>query len=315
MTSPPDPIAANRIKLRHLACFVEVAGQRSFVRAAAALAMTQPAVSKAIAELEAELGVAVFQRSRRGVELTPYGETFRRFAGASLAALRQGVETVSQVRRAGGPVLSIGALPTVAAGIMPEAVRRAKQDGLAATVRITTGPNDYLVERLKAGTLDLVVGRLADPAAMKGLAFEPLYSEELAFVCRAGHPLDGIGAVDLARIADFTVLMPIAGSIIRPDVDRLLIARGVPAPADVIETVSPSFGRAYLAATDAIWIISRGVVADDLARGTLVRLPVDAAEARGPVGLTTRADTPPAPAAERAMRFVRAVAAEWHPAG
>lgn len=309
-------IATNRIKLRHLACFVEVAGQKSFGRAAQALAMTQPAISKAIAELEAELGVAVFQRSRRGVELTPYGEAFRRYAGASLAALRQGIDTVSQARRAGGPVLSIGALPTVAASVMPRAVARAKAAGLASVIRVTTGPNDYLLERLGAGTLDLVVGRLADTAAMKGLAFEHLYTEEIVFVCRPGHPLAGGAVVELPRIGDFTVLMPIAGSIIRPEVDRLLIARGVPTPADVIETVSPSFGRAYLTASDAIWIISRGVVADDLDRGILVRLPVDADSARGPVGLTMRADTPPSVAAQLAVQAIRAVVAErGEPAG
>ena len=153
----------SRIKLRHLACFLEVANRRSFGAAAEALAITQPAVSKAIAELEAILGVAVFERSRRGVFLTGYGEAFQRYAGASLTALRQGVDSVSQAQARGGQTLAVGALPTTAARIMPAAVQRAKAEGLGATLRIVTGPNEVLLTQLREGGLDLVVGRLAEP--------------------------------------------------------------------------------------------------------------------------------------------------------
>ncbi|MGD1880317.1 MAG: pca operon transcription factor PcaQ [Kiloniellaceae bacterium] len=304
-----------RIKIRHLTCFLEVANRRSFGAAAQALAITQPAVSKAIAELEAILGATLFERSRRGVFLTGYGEAFQRYAGASLTALRQGVDSVSQAQARGGHTLAVGALPTTAAHIMPQAVQRARAEGLGATLRLITGPNELLLEELRQGDLDLVVGRLAQPRQMQALAFEYLYSEEIVFVVRPGHPLldsssSRAGTVELGRIVPYTVILPTLRSIIRPEVDRLLVSQGVARLPDIIESVTPDFSRRYTRMTDAVWIISYGVVAGDLDEGTLVRLAVNAPPAQGPVGLTQRAEMPASVSLQILMKAIREVAAE-----
>jgi LysR family pca operon transcriptional activator len=300
----------SRIKLRHLACFLEVANRRSFGAAAEALAITQPAVSKAIAELEAILGVALFERSRRGVFLTGYGEAFQRYAGASLTALRQGVDSVSQAQARGGHTLAVGALPTTASRIMPQAVQRARAEGLGATLRIITGPNELLLQELRAGDLDLVVGRLAQPRQMQTLAFEYLYSEEVVFVVRPGHPLLDSDTVELGQLTHYTVILPTLRSIIRPEVDRLLVSQGVARLPDIIESVTPDFSRRYTRMTDTVWIISYGVVADDLAEGVLVRLPVNAPPSQGPVGLTQRAEMPSSVSLQILTKAIREVAAE-----
>lgn len=307
-----------RIKFRHLQCFLEVARQKSVVKAADALAVTQPAVSKTLRELEETLDVRLFDRSKRGVTLTRFGEVFLRYAGASVTALRQGVDSIAQARAKGGFAITVGALPTVAARVMPAAIQGFKADGVETTVRVVTGENSVLLSQLRVGDLDLVVGRLAEPERMTGLAFETLYSEPVRLVVRPGHPLLGQGrdsvldggSFDLERIRDFTVLMPIEGSIIRPYVDRLLIANGVGALPDRIETVSMAFGRSYTRSSDAVWIISQGVVADDLADGLLVALPFAGdPSTMGPVGLTTRADVPPGLATQMLMQAVRDVTA------
>ena len=297
-----------RIKMRHIACFLEVAARGGFGRAGEALHLTQPAVSRAIAELEDILGVTLFERGRGGAVLTPQGEAFRAHAGAAVAALGRGIDTVVQGRARGGWVLAIGALPTVAARILPEAVARAKAAGLGATIRLEAGPNDWLLERLKQGRLDLVVGRLAEPQAMKGLAFEHLYSEDIVVVALPGHPAARGAPLRLADIASGPLILPTAGSIIRPEVDRLFLAEGIAALDDVIETVAPSFARTYVRRSDAVWIISHGVVAEDLAEGALVRLPLSVAVAGGPVGLTTRAEAGLPADAGLFVRAVREVA-------
>lgn len=297
-----------RIKFRHLQCFLEVARQRSVIKAADSLAVTQPAVSKTLRELEETLGAKLFDRSKKGVTLTSYGEVFLRYAGASVTALRQGVDSIAQARMKGEAIITVGVLPTVAARIMPTAVQRFKKLGVETTVSLISGPNPFLLGRLRVGDLDLVVGRLAEPGLMAGLSFTYLYSEHVSFVVRPGHPLLARPSVDLTRIRDYTVLIPTKESIIRPTVDRLLIAHGLGALPDRIETVSNAFGRVYIRETDAIWIISNGVVARDIADGTLVELPVENGDTMGPVGLTTRTDTPPSHAVELFMASVREVA-------
>jgi LysR family pca operon transcriptional activator len=284
-----------------------VARQKSVVKAARALNVTQPAVSKTLRELEVILDVKLFDRSRRGVTLTRFGDVFLRYAGASVTALRQGVDSITQARAKGGYKIAVGALPTVAAQLMPQAIQAFKQDGVETSVSVVTGLNTVLLSQLRVGDLDLVVGRLSEPELMTGLSFEHLYSERISFLVRPGHPLLQDGTFDLKRLRDFTVLMPNETSIIRPLVDRLLIANGVAALPDTIETVSMAFGRHYARNSDAVWIISHGVAADDIADGMLIELPVDTHEYVGPVGLTTRADTPPGPSARLLIQSIREV--------
>jgi LysR family pca operon transcriptional activator len=297
-----------RVKFRHLQCFLEVARQQSVMKAAAALSVTQPAVSKTIRELEELLGVALFERRGRGVALTRFGEVFLRYAGASVTALRQGIDSITQARRKGGMAIKVGALPTVSTLVMPLAVHLFKQEHIGTVVRVVTGQNSVLLSQLRTGDLDLVVGRLADPDLMTGLSFEHLYSETVSFVVRRGHPLLKAKPFNLGKLSAYTVLMPTEGSIIRPLVDRFLIANGIASLPDQIETVSMAFGRSYTRTTDAIWLISRGVVAEDLREGVLAELPVAAEAMTGPVGLTTRADIPPSLPSVMLMQTIREAA-------
>jgi LysR family pca operon transcriptional activator len=283
----------SRIKFRHLETFIEVARQRSVGRAADVLALTQPAVTRTIRELEDYLGVDLFEREGRGIRITRFGEVFLRHAGESIAAVNRGVDSIAQARNSMGPPLRIGALPTASATFLPEVVAEFLQAGTGSLVTIVTGENRWLLDALRLGDLDLVVGRLAQPERMAGLHFEPLYSEEVGFVVRAGHPLLSRRNFSLGELANYTVLMPTQGSVIRPFVDRLLLTNGIAELANVIETVSDSFGRAYIQRHDAIWIISRGVVYPEVQAGRVALLDVETSETRGAVGLTTRADATP----------------------
>lgn len=297
-----------RIKFRHLQTFVEVARQRSVMKAAGVLHVSQPAVTKTIRELEEVLGVAVFERDGRGIRITRYGEVFLRHAGAALTALRQGFDSVSQVRDGNAPPIRIGALPTVSTRIMPRAVALFLAEETGVRIKIVTGENAVLLEQLRVGDLDLVVGRLAAPERMTGFSFEHLYSERVVFCVRAGHPLSAAGRSVFAGLASYPVLMPTRGSIIRPFVERLLIANGVAELPTQIETVSDAFGRAFVRTSDAIWIISSGVVAGDIEAGHLAALDVDTTETMGPVGLTMRADSVPSLPQSILMQAIREAA-------
>jgi LysR family pca operon transcriptional activator len=140
---------------------------------------------------------------------------------------------------------------------------------------------------------------------MTGFFFEHLYSEHVLFVVRRGHPVLSGGQDPFARLGEYPALMPTRESVIRPFVDRYFIAHGITPPSTAIETVSDSFGRAFLRQSDAVWIISAGVVADELASGTFVALPFDTSETQGPVGLTMRTDAAPSAAFSLLLQAIR----------
>ncbi|CAN7438802.1 pca operon transcription factor PcaQ [Rhizobium sp. LjRoot30] len=296
----------SRIKFRHLHTFVEVARQKSVGRAADVLSLTQPAVTRTIRELEEYLGVDLFEREGRGIVITRFGEVFLRHAGESIAAVRRGVDSISLAKTSSGPPLRIGALPTASASFLPDAVADFIKAGTGSVVTIVTGENRWLLDALRLGELDLVVGRLAAAEFMAGLSFEPLYSEEVGFAVRSGHPLLQRRSFSLAEIGHYTVLMPIKGSVIRPFVDRFLLSNGIGALTNTIETVSDSFGRAFLQTQDAVWIISKGVVKREIEAGTMSFLDVDTSETRGAVGFTMRADVAPTLPVSIMMTTIRA---------
>ncbi|MCB8837307.1 pca operon transcription factor PcaQ [Aurantimonas sp. VKM B-3413] len=283
-----------RIKIRHLRTFVEVARLGSVGRAGHMLNVSQPAVSKTLAELEDVLGAKLMSRGRAGAALTPVGQMFLSYATASLAALRQGIDGVSESLAAGDLRLSIGALPSVAARIVPDAAIEFGRIAPEAGLSIVSGPNGFLLSELVAGTLDLVIGRLGQPEAMAGLSFTQLYSERISLVVRPGHPL--IGTSDPRAVAGYPLVFPNKDAAIRQIAEQFFIAQGLTRRRDRVETVAETFGRAFVRKTDAVWVISSGVVALDLAEGKLAELPLIMADTLGPVGLTMRAEGDPSPA-------------------
>jgi len=124
---------------------------------------------------------------------------------------------------------------------------------------------------------------------------------------RAGHALTE--DFDPARIGDFPLILPSPGTVVRRDAERLLIDAGVWPLTGYVETFSVAFGRQYVLGGDAVWIVGRGVVDEDLVAGRLCELPLDTSAAVGPVGLTVRADRPSRAAADLFLRCLHEVAA------
>lgn len=293
------------IGTRHLRTFVEVARLSSVGQAADALAISQPAVSKTLRELEDRLGTLLFERVGRRVRLTEAGRLFQRHAGLSLIELERGVRAVLAPERHRRRI-AVGVLPTVATRIMPEAALAYAATVPGGSLSVTTGPNWLLLSQLRAGTLELVVGRLAAPEEMKGLIFEQLYVEPVAAIVRPDHPLV---AAPAQGVAAFPLILPPPGAVIRPAVEQYFLTLGQEPPSALVETVSLAVGRGLVQASDAVWFISRGVVEQELDLGTLVALDLAGLpRAAGPVGLTRRAGTEPGAEVEPVMEAIRVAA-------
>lgn len=276
-----------RIRLRHLQVFVEIVRQGSLKRAAEVLFLTQPAISRTMAELEEIVGDRLLRRGRGGIALTARGEYLHGHALSGLAALAQGLSRDEGDGWAEAPQVRVGALPSVAARLMPQVAAVLRRTAPRLRMQMTDGPHGYLTTLLRAGELDVVIGRLGGADTMQGLSFTQLYLEHVAVVVRPGHPI--LDDPDLARIGAYPVLYPSEDAAIRPLVESLLASRGIPRPAERIETVSGAFGRVVTRQSDAVWFISEGVVAREIEEGSLVALPIDTGLTAGPVGMMVRA--------------------------
>lgn len=275
------------IKLRHLRVFLDIAAQGGLTAAARVQGVTQPALSRSLAELEALLGCPLFRREGRRLALTDEGALFRDHAARALQMLEAGAAALGP--RAGGR-LSVGVLPTVAARLFPRVALDFAARAPQVTLAVETGPHSHLIALLRTGGIALMIGRMPAAGAMAGLRFDHLYDEPVTVVSRAGHPLAG-GSL-AAVLAGAPVILPPRSALIRPAVDAYLAARDL-CPHPAFETAAPAVGLAILQRSDALWFISRGVVAEGIAHGTLVEWPTGTGAMTGSVGITRRQSQPP----------------------
>ena len=277
-----------RLRLRHLRCFLETARLGGLSAAAEVLCVSQPAASKTLRELEEIMGVQLFDRSTRRLVLSPAGRVFQQHAGNAMRALEAAQDAVraapERITR-----LTLGVLPTVATDLLPRAALRYHEQVPHCTLQVSTGPNWLLVSQLREGSVDLMVGRMPDVSQMTGLTFRQLYSERIAIVVRPGHPL--LQASDFPdALARYTLMLPPEDALIAQSVRAWLISVGLSHLEPSFETVSLAFGRKLVMRSDIVWFISEGVVADELASGTLCKLTPPRELPTGPVGICQRAN-------------------------
>lgn len=300
-------IRRSTLKQRHLDCFLAIVRTGSIHAAAQELNLSQPALSRTLADLEEKLGAKLMNRSRTGVSLTNAGEIFMRHAMASVSALDEGLAQVAQAQNDDRPSVTIGALPNVQARLMPDVVKKFMQLHPGVVVRIMEGTNRQLMQMLRLGEVDFVVGRLAAPDDMFGLSFDPLYSEELVAVVRPDHPILRLPdpASVAAMLSSLPQILPVRGTIIRENAEQLVLAAGARVSDEVIETMSVSYCRAFLQITDAVWMTVRGVVTADIETGFLAQLEINTAATRGWVGVTTRQKYPLSRYSERFLAVLK----------
>jgi LysR family pca operon transcriptional activator len=267
-----------------LQCFLEVARQGSLARAAEVLAISQPAVSKTLKELEDVLQARLFERSKQGVTPTAAGLAFLRYAGPSVQALREGVRSLRSGEHEAGQ-LRLGVLSTVESSLIPDVVRRLHERHPALVISVATGQSTDLLDKLRAGDLDLVVGRVSDSPRIEGLTFEHLYSESMILVVRPEHPLLQAPLRDAAVLADYPVVVPLAGTIIRRYANSLFVQCGIGLPSQRLETISVALSRRYVQSCDAVWVAPLDAVRQDLLRGELFELDIGLREPGGSVGI------------------------------
>ncbi|MER6563981.1 LysR family transcriptional regulator, partial [Streptomyces sp. NPDC001027] len=187
--------------------FVTVCRLGSLSAAAAALHHTQSAVSRQIAGLERELGAPLVERHARGVRPTAAGEVFRRHA---LATLHEADRAVRAVREAGDGAfdrsLAIGATPSLAAGVVPDAVRELLRRTGSLRWSLRPGLSSALHDHVIAGDLDIAVVTDAPPGLPEDPRLERrlLGLDDMVVVVPVGHPQAGRGPVHLRTLADET---------------------------------------------------------------------------------------------------------------
>ncbi|CAN7268014.1 LysR substrate-binding domain-containing protein [Trinickia sp. LjRoot230] len=300
----------SRLRLRHIHCFLAIAQERSLGRAAEQLHLSQPAVSKTLVELESLAGVELVERGRHGARLTAAGEHFLRYAIDIEHALESAGAALSGEATPSPAPLEIGALPTVASGLVPDALVRLRALRPHAGVRLRTATNAVLLSALKSGELDFVIGRMAEPSAMQGLSFELLYAEPLVMAVRPRHPLLAAGTVSLPAVLAYPLIVAPAGTVPRLNTDAYFDAHALRVPSACVETLSVSVARLLARRSDAVWITPERAARDDIETRLLCALDLPMRGAEEPVGIIWRSAGDTSELAQTLAEILRTLAHE-----
>lgn len=299
-----------KFRLRHVELIAELYDCRSISKAARRLSLTQPTLTKALRDVERTLGLALFERTNRGLEPTAYGEIFARHAKIVLAQLRHAAEELESLHVGYSGKVTVGTLLAASASILPDAIALLKKERPEVAISVVVGTYDILVPSLLAGDLDMVLGRLPEQGRSRALVYEEFYAEPVCLVTRRGHPLTRKRRLGLRDLSNEAWLLPLPETSLRRQIERAFLEANVPLPKNVIESVSILTNRVLLRKSDCIGVMPYHVALDDVEHQLLSILPVKLKSIDSPVGAILRAPGALPPAAAAFLEFLRVAAHE-----
>lgn len=273
-----------------LRAFLALADAGSFVGAAQATGLTQPAIHRSARDLEQISGGALVERRGRGVALTPAGRRLARGIRLASAEIAAAIVEVAPSAEGAGHI-AVGAMPLSRAALVPQATAALLAQRPGATIAILEGSWRELVEPLRDGVIDLMVGALR-PQQLPDLVQTPLHQDRPVVVCGGHHPLAGAASVTREQLAAYPWIVGHPDSPLRGQWDALFANTSMP-PERPIECGSAMVTRGLLCRGDFLTLLSPDQVAMEIATGVLAQIGAPLEHNIRTIGVTTRADWRP----------------------
>jgi len=277
----------SRLKMRQIALLAHLDDERCVMRAAEALGMTQPAASKLLREIEEALQVQLFERRARGIVPTSSGEILVRHARSILSEINLAQQELATLKSGLSGQTSLGTVTTPAASLVPAALAALKRKHPGLLVSVEVDHSRPLLEKLFQGELDILVARLPDAGNAASLQFEPLGDERHAILEGGQQPRPGKSR-RLEDLLNRPWILPPPGSVLRERLMSLFLQRGLPVPANVVQTQSLLLIINLLRTTDAVAVLQLEAVRPLCEAGFLSLVIEDLGLRIGCFGIVTR---------------------------
>ena len=292
-----DPALLMRLKTRQLVLLAQLGAERNLGRAAAAMAISQPAATKLLQQLEEALGVVLFKRLARGMEPTAAGEVLVRYAGQLLSDFGFVRDEMRALRSGLRGTLRVGSVPGAVPGLLAPALVRYKERHPRVAVSVVVDTSDVMLEQLARGEVDLVLGRLTEGRHDDEFASLPLLGEAQVIVLRAGHPLLQAAAVGLRDLVRWPWILQPPGSPQRSRFEATLREAGIHARLDITESASTIVTTALLEISDMAALMPASLASHYARLGGLQVLPLELPLRVPSIHLVTRRNRALSPAA------------------
>ena len=227
------------LTLRHLRLLIAIEELRQVGRVAVALNISQPAVSKALAEIENGVGVALFERTPQGMLPTAHGTCLLHYAHATTNEIARAVDELTGIEQGIAAAVAVGATFGAGTGyLLSAATLQARQRLPELAVTVTEGSREFLLRQLRTARLDLVVGTVGDTAVPSDLDCTPLYIDAPAIVCGTRHALAAKRKPTWVAMLTEAWVLPPRTTRVRAAIEALFRRAGAARPPVLAETLS-----------------------------------------------------------------------------
>ncbi len=304
-----DHRIGRRLKLRDLHVLMSVAQYGSMGKAAAELAISQPAVSKSIADIEHTLKVRLFDRTPAGVEPTRYGRALLKWSNAVFDDLRQGVKEIEHLADPTSGELRLGCTEPMSSGFVPAIVDRLAGKYPKLVFHVTQADPATLQEReLRTRNIELAVGRIPEPFPADGFNAEVLFRESVFVAAAQSSKWMRRRKVDLAELMDEPWSLPPPGAIGHSIMTEAFSADGLDMPRSTVITYSLHFHYALMATGRYLGLIPGSMLHFNAKRLRLGAVPLDVTFRQGAAGIMTLKNRTLSPIAQAFMETARELA-------
>lgn len=293
-----------RLRTRQLYLLIALHETRNLSRTAAQMGVTQPGLSKWLGELEAELGVKLFQRNSRGLTPTEHGDALIQHARAIVGELDRTQATINLMSSGVRGHLVIGNTPTVATGVLPQAAHALAKRYPDAFLQIVEGRIDELLPQLLEGRMDFVLTRTDQARLEPGLRCDLLYPEHIRIVVGPNHPLARKRTVDWADVMRYPWITPPRSSPLRRELEHELALAGQPTPRYRVESAATLVIVSMLQQGNLIGPMSARLAAYFQAHKQVIPLSLPLLR-EGSVGVIRRREAPETPLAKAFLEGLR----------
>ncbi len=287
-----------------LRVFCSVVEHKSFTRAAQELLTTQPAISLHVRALERAFRAPLLDRRRRQIVPTEAGSAVYAFARGVLAGMSETAQAVAEYAASERGRLAVGATTSTGNYVLPAIVAEFRRLNHGVQIRMRVGTRTRIVDGVLSGDLQFGYVELGD--VPKGLRSERMHSEDLVFFAAADHRLARARRLSVERLRSEDLVTGISGaSYYAEKVSRQLQPLGLAARSAPLEVGAPEATKRIVACSDAVGLLPRSAVADELGRGDLVELKPDGVRLQLSYELLFAAPAERTPAGSSFLSFVR----------
>jgi DNA-binding transcriptional LysR family regulator len=290
--------------LRDIEYFAAIAEHGQLQRAAAALGLSQPALSKSLRRLENTMHLKLLTRTPKGVELTSVGAALlsqvRRLRMTWDDIVRETLDLSEG--RAGH--LHIGTAPGFSSDLVPLSCAALLKEAPRATIRVTIGTADVLLPALARGEFDLTLTGVSR-SSYENVTQERLFEDEFVVCASATHRLARKRRVALEDLTREQWVLAVGSGSLQRDIHQVFADNGLPTPKVSVETNSVPFRLHLLPGTNLLAFLPKRALQDSAARKQVVELPIKGLSYRRTVAVCYRKDAYLSPAARRLIEILR----------